>query len=220
MNIMKNSFLLFLFTVAMFSLHSETPPMSPTPNRCEKAIQRLKEGNVRFQHDDQTLCLDINALRRLEIIQHQEPFAAVVCCSDSRAAPELVFDQGLGDLFVVRVAGNVVGPVELDSIDYATAVLGSCIVVVLGHENCGAVSAVVKGQAQGIPAVAKLIEPAVQQAKKEKGEFTLEKAITTNVMMTVKWLEETPVIKDLIRQKKVQVVGAIYHFKTGEVEFL
>src|SRR5262249_27743789 len=134
--------------------------------------------------------------------------------SDSRVASEIIFDQGVGDLFVVRVAGTVVGPVERDSIDYAVSVLNASLVLVLGHENCGAVNAVFTKQDRDIPAVAQLIKPAIV------GAPSLEAAIKDNVKATVKQLRESPIFKNLIQQKKVDVVGAYYHLLSGKVELL
>jgi carbonic anhydrase len=215
-------FFALIMTCNTFAYSTEPPPSStpPSQNRYEEAIKRLKEGNFRFKTDDQTICYDVNVLRRGELRNGQTPFATIVSCSDSRSSPEIVFDHGLGDLFVVRIAGNVVGPLELNSIEYAVLHLGSYLVVILGHENCGAVNAVVNGKTKDIEAIAQLIEPAVAQARKEPGEFSIEKAERANIMMTVKNLRETPVIKELLSQKKIQVVGAYYHFKTGVVEFL
>jgi carbonic anhydrase len=110
---------------------------------CEMGLQRLKEGNQRYV-EDKLIHPDRTSERREALQSKQQPFAIIVGCSDSRVAPEIVFDQGVGDLFIVRVAGNVVGPIELDSIEYAAEYLKSCLIVVMGHQNCGAVDAVMK----------------------------------------------------------------------------
>lgn len=181
-------------------------------------VETLKEGNQRFA-TDQSIHPDRAGERRLETAALQEPFAVIVGCSDSRVAPEIIFDQGIGDLFIVRVAGNVVGPLELDSIEYAALYLHSSLVVVLGHENCGAVNAVLKGTTKDIENVAALIEPAVKESQTQKGD-RLENAIKDNVKMVVKQLAETKVLKRLIAEKKITVVGGYYNFHTGCVEFL
>ncbi len=178
-----------------------------------EALERLKEGNDRYMKD-QLLHPNNSMDRREEIVSGQSPFATIVGCSDSRVSPEIIFDQGLGDLFIVRVAGNVVGPVELDSIDYSVEHLGSNLVVVLGHEACGAVTAVLKGKTEDIEDVAALIRPAIKNIK------NVEQATKANVRWIVSKLKETPVVKDLISRGKVRVVGGYYHLGTGQVELL
>lgn len=184
----------------------------------DKALQTLIEGNQRYVKD-QLEHPNRTSERREAITHTQKPFAVIVGCSDSRVSPEILFDQGVGDLFVVRVAGNVVGPLELDSIDYAVHVLGSSVVLVLGHESCGAVTAVVEDQIQTIPAIAKLIKPAVEKAKKESKEV-IKHAIFANVQMVVEQLKKKKALSSLIEKKKLQVVGGYYNLKTGKVDLL
>lgn len=184
----------------------------------QAAVQALVEGNKRFI-SNQSLHPDRTSERRLETAEKQEPFATILGCSDSRVAPEIIFDQGIGDLFIVRVAGNVVGPVELDSIEFSALYLHSSAILVLGHENCGAVKAVLEGATKDIEAVASLIEPAIRQSKKESGN-QLENAIKDNVKMIVNQLKKSPVLHDLIEKKKLEIIGGYYHFQTGQVEFL
>ncbi|MCH9627094.1 MAG: hypothetical protein S4CHLAM2_07280 [Chlamydiales bacterium] len=160
----------------------------------EDSLQRLMEGNQRYVQGDK---------KRAEI--DQSPFAVVVACSDSRVAPELVFDQSRGELFVVRVAGNIVGDIEMESIRFAVEALGSSLVMVMGHEGCGAVAAVMDHQTKTIPALASLIEPAV------KGKKTLEAGIKANVAHVVRYLDQS---------LKVEVVGSYYDFETGKVELV
>jgi len=178
-----------------------------------EALRRLMEGNDHYTKDQLTHPNNTSD-RRDEISTGQAPFAAIVGCSDSRVSPEIIFDQGLGDLFIVRVAGNVVGPVELDSVEYATKILGASLVLVMGHESCGAVTAVLKRQTADIEAVAELIEPAI------KGTKTAEDAIKANVRSIVANLKRTSVIKKLMADKKVDCVGAYYHLGSGVVEIL
>jgi carbonic anhydrase len=175
----------------------------------------LIEGNKRYMKDS-LQGPDRSSLRRMEIYQKQYPFATIVGCSDSRVPPEIIFDQGLGDLFVVRVAGQVVGPVELDSIEYSVKYLGSSFILVLGHEFCGAVDAVLQGQTEDIEDVASLIRPALEPLKKK----TLENAVKANVRWVVKHLKETPVIQQFMRDKKVDVIGGYYNLPDGKVEIL
>lgn len=184
----------------------------------DQALQTLMEGNQRFSKD-QSLHLDRASERRQELLSKQAPFAVILGCSDSRVAPEIVFDQGIGDLFIVRVAGNVVGPLELDSIEYSALYLNSSIVMVLGHENCGAVGAVIGGNTKDIEAVAELIQPAADATKMQKGN-RLENTIKTNAKMMADQLRNTPVLNGLIAKKKLSVVAAYYNLRTGKVELL
>lgn len=183
------------------------------------SLQRLISGNERYVND-RLLHPDRTSVRREELRVSQAPFAVILGCSDSRVSPEIIFDQGLGDLFVVRVAGNVVGPLELDSVEFSALYLGSAIIMVLGHENCGAVSAVLQNKTQEIEAVAELIEPAVIKSRTIKDGNPLENAVKTNVMMVVNQLKLAPVIKKLIQEKKIEVVGGYYHLGSGKVELI
>lgn len=183
----------------------------------QEAQKRLMSGNERYvkdklEHPDRT------SERREALTASQSPFATILGCSDSRVSPEIVFDQGIGDLFVVRVAGNVVSRVELDSIDYSAIYLGSSIILVLGHENCGAVKAVLSKNVKDIETVAALIEPAVTPFRNEKGENVLTDAIKANVRMIVKQLKQAPALARLIAEQKIDVIGGFYNLRTGAVE--
>ncbi|HEY2810434.1 MAG TPA: carbonic anhydrase [Rhabdochlamydiaceae bacterium] len=184
----------------------------------EKSLQRLVEGNQRYisdksEHPNRT------TERRQETAKMQEPFAVILGCSDSRVAPEILFDQGIGDLFIIRVAGNVAGDIELGSAEYATVHLHAPLVVVLGHENCGAVKAVLDDQIEGIEAIASLIEPAVDKAEKMSGD-TLENAVKQNVLSVVKQLQAYPPLKKLIDKKALLIKGGYYNFHTATVTIL
>ncbi len=135
-------------------------------------------------------------------------------------SPEILFDQGVGDLFVVRVAGNVIGEIELDSIEYAALYLGSVCVVVLGHENCGAVKAVVDGQTKDIESIAKIIEPAVQTARKNCPDQIMKGSIQANACRMKDLLLKSTVIKKLASENKMQVRAAYYELNTGVVHWL
>ncbi|WP_378956408.1 carbonic anhydrase [Pelosinus sp. sgz500959] len=186
----------------------------------DTAKQMLIDGNQRFvteKHAD----INIGQMRREELTKGQHPFAIVVSCSDSRVPPELVFDEGLGDLFVIRTAGEVVDDVALGSIEYAVEHLGVKLVVVLGHEECGAVKATIAGgEVPGhIVAIAKAITPAVNQAKMKKGDL-LSNSVKANVDMIVAKLNASePIIKEKIEKDHVKVVGAVYELQTGKVVF-
>ncbi len=185
----------------------------------QEGLDRLMQGNERYvqddlQHPNRTL------ERRQAIVSMQEPFATIVGCADSRVSPEIVFDQGVGDLFVVRVAGNVIGPLELDSIEYSVLHLHSSIILVLGHENCGAVAAVINGTVQDIENVAELIQPAVQVARKKNPSNLLEASIKANAIRMKDYLLKTPVIQRHVANKDLEVYAGYYHLESGVVELL
>lgn len=188
-------------------------------NAQQTSLDRLIEGNKRFVQD-KLLHPDRTSERREAVVASQEPFAVVVACSDSRVPPEILFDQGVGDLFVVRLAGNVIGPLALDSIEYSTIYLHSSVILVLGHENCGAVNAVIQGTTKDIEAVAELIEPAVATTRKKKPANLLEASIKANAIRMRDYLLTTPVIKKYVADKKVSVYAGYYNLQTGAVELL
>lgn len=195
---------IFLFAVLLTRGFAITP---------SEALARLIAGNQRYV-GDQLLHPDRSSDRRSEIEKGQQPFACIVGCSDSRVPPEIIFDEGLGDLFVVRVAGNVVGPIELDSIEYSTKYLGAKVVLVMGHESCGAIKAVLAGTTEDIEDVASLIQPAI------KNITNATEAIKANVRWTVAKLKQTPLSKKMIAEGNLGVFGAYYNLGTGKVELL
>lgn len=184
----------------------------------DAALQRLLDGNKRYvemtlAHPDQdAACRATNAAG-------QKPFAVILGCSDSRVPPEVVFDQGLGDLFVVRVAGNVADDVGVASIEYAVEHLGARLVLVLGHERCGAVTAAVKGgELPGhLPILMRLLQPAVDKTKGLAGDG-VENAIVENVKLTTAALRESkPILAEMVEKGEIKVVGARYDLDTGAV---
>ncbi len=187
----------------------------------ESALRKLLDGNARYvsagpAYPNQTVA------RRTEIIKGQHPFAIIVGCSDSRVPPEIIFDQGLGDLFVVRLPGHVVIDEVLGSIEYAVEHLGTRLVMVLGHERCGAVEAVVKGaEASGhIGSLVKAIKPAVDRAKSRPGDL-LENAIRENVAMTVVGLQSSlPLLAHQVKDGGLKIVGAYYSLDDGKVTII
>ncbi len=195
-----------IFLVFAHTLFATTP---------QAALNRLKEGNQHYV-SDALQNPDRSVARRDELRLKQQPFAVIVGCSDSRVPPEIIFDQGVGSLFVVRVAGQVAGPVELGSIDYAVKYLGARLVLVLGHESCGAVTAVVEGNTKDIEDVANLIKPALNKSNTK----TIESAVKANIRWVVAYLKKTSLINQLIGEGKVDVVGGYYHLSDGHVEFL
>ncbi len=193
--------------------------MFSLPLTAGTALQRLMDGNQRYvndalQHPNRT------SERREALASKQAPFAVIVGCSDSRVSPEILFDQGLGDLFVVRVAGNVIGSIELDSIDYAALVLKSSVILVLGHESCGAVEAVLQGNTAGMESIARLIYPAIEAEKKEKTHNLLDSCVKKNAQNMKEYLMKTSILKKLVAEGKLEIRAAYYDLQTGKVELL
>lgn len=184
------------------------PHMTP-----KEALKKLLDGNERYSQDH-LLHADSSADRREAIHSSQAPFAAILGCSDSRIPPEIIFDQGVGDLFIIRVAGNVVGDLEQNSIDYSVKYLKSSLVLVLGHENCGAVKAVLDGATKDINQIADLIKPAVKNCKE------LNVCIHKNIENTVKMIKKSPLIQEYMAKGEVDVVGAYYDLRSGKIELL
>jgi len=187
----------------------------------DEALKRLTEGNKRyvvgkFIRPHQT------SVRRAELIDGQHPFAIVLGCSDSRIPVELVFDQGVGDLFVVRNAGNIADDVALGSIEYAAAHLHVPLIVVMGHGNCGAVTATASGgELEGhLPVIATAIRPAVYKVKTQRGDLVNHAHRANAAMVAEKLKSSKPVLSDLVRSGKLTVVAAFYDIKSGKVEFI
>lgn len=191
----------------------------------DQALQLLKDGNTAFLRGE-IADPDLSVRRRLDLARGQAPFVAYVSCSDSRVPPELLFGRGLGELFIVRNAGNTVDTVAKGSIEFAVAVLGVPLVVVMGHEACGAVKAamdVVNRNARFPGAIDAMIEPiipAVLEARSASGDAT-EAAIRQNVRRVVTNLRERsdPLLMEPQAQGKLKVVGAYYELGTGRVDF-
>lgn len=187
----------------------------------EEALQRLKDGNARYVADVSTQ-VGGNQTRRLALRDGQDPWAVVLACSDSRVVPELIFDAGIGDLFVVRVAGNVAEEHEIGSIEFATVILGTNLVIVMGHEGCGAVAAAIQGDETQlhIDELVRAIRPAVRAARQCEGNL-LANAIELNARQVADKLRTSPVVlSTLVERRGLKIVPAVYHFQTGEVEWL
>lgn len=186
-----------------------------------KALSLLIEGNNHFVKGEmQHLSYVTEAKDKL--LENQTPFAVIVGCSDSRVPPEVIFDRGLGELFVVRVAGNVLGPIEMGSVEYAIEVLKSPLVMVLGHQNCAAVKASLQGN-ENVPDFLEAIYPLIKEALKSCetiGANALVNAIHCNVKKGVETLKNSPIIAPLIDQKKVKIVGAYFDFNSGKVQLI
>lgn len=180
-----------------------------------EGVEKLKAGNQRYLNEKLEHCITVSKQRAITA-ETQKPFAVILGCADSRVPPEVIFDQAIGELFTVRVAGNVAGPLEMDSIEYGTNVLGAQTILVLGHENCGAVKAVLAGKASIIEAVEAKITPNLKQLKEP---VTVEEAVKANARAVAKGLESSDILSDLIKAGKLEITCGYYHFATGEVEF-
>jgi carbonic anhydrase len=217
MNIVK------VFIIGLLLLFINLTPLLAKENNVvssDTALQRLIEGNKRyitgeFIHPNQS------PKRRTELANKQNPIAVILSCSDSRVPPEIIFDQGLGDLFVIRVAGNVINDEVLGSIEYAVEHLSTQLVIVLGHDRCGAVTAAVNGgNAPGhIKSLVEAIKPAVEKAKKESGDL-LENTINDNISMVVQKLKSSkPILDHLVQHNHLKIIGARYDLDNGKVIF-
>jgi carbonic anhydrase len=195
----------------------------------DEALAKLLEGNKRYVASKMSSCAESTGSAREKLAKGQKPYAIILSCSDSRVPPEIIFDKSMGEIFVVRVAGNVADPVILGSIEYAAEHLGSPLIMVLGHERCGAVTAAVKakGKPEGnIGAIVKEIAPAVKKAKgkccskkecKEESKL-VECAVDENAKLTAAALpKRSSVIRELVKEGKVKIVSAKYDLDEGVV---
>ncbi|MBW8874520.1 MAG: carbonic anhydrase [Acidobacteria bacterium] len=196
-----------------------------------EALQRLREGNLRFRSDVRASDAFLSQSRRAELAKSQEPFAIILGCSDSRVPAEIVFDQGLGDLFVIRVAGNIVAPSQVGSVEFAAARFGTPLVVVLGHSQCGAILATLEelrrpteNQSRNLRAIVDRVRPSVEGLI-EAGlghdlEALVNQAVRANIRASANHLRHgSQVLEQLIQDDRLLVVGAEYSLETGAVEF-
>jgi carbonic anhydrase len=196
-----------------------------------EALSRLREGNRRFAANQPAAPAALDAARRAALVSGQEPFAIILGCSDSRVPAELVFDQGFGDLFVIRVAGNVVAPSQIGSVEFAAARFGTRLVVVLGHTQCGAVMATldeVLGRAtagsRNLRSIVDRVRPSVEAIlagrSKVSEEALMREAIRANVRVSASHLRHgSELLEHLIREDGLLVVGAEYSLESGVVTF-
>lgn len=196
---------------------AEAIELSPTALSPDAALQKLVEGNQRFaqhhpQYPDQT------AARVREVSQAQHPFATILSCADSRVPAEIVFDQGIGDIFDVRIAGNIATPEALGSIEYAVVLLGTPLLMVLGHERCGAVTAAVQNKPLPgeIGSFVKAILPAVEQVKSQPGDL-VDNAVAANVRYQIEQLQRSPLLTERVQSGDLKIVGGRYDLDTGTV---
>ncbi|HYK42621.1 MAG TPA: carbonic anhydrase [Thermoanaerobaculia bacterium] len=197
------------------------------------ALERLREGNRRFAASLSVSGETPSHVRRAELVAGQEPFAIILGCSDSRVPSEIVFDQGLGDLFVIRVAGNIVAPSQIGSVEFAAARFGTRLVVVLGHSSCGAVTATLEelrgtpqAESRNLRSIVERVRPAVQPlfdapASQQEPDDLLQRAVRANIRASAVQLRHgSRLLEELIERDGLLVVGAEYSLETGVVEFL
>jgi carbonic anhydrase len=199
------------------------PPIAEAQNKeitPDQALEKLVAGNDRFVNQKRTK-RNQDQNRLTEVAQGQEPFAAILGCADSRVPAEIVFDQGLGDLFVCRVAGNIATPEEIGSLEFGTLVLGAKVLIVMGHERCGAVKAAIKGgELPGqIGSLIKSIDIGTVTPKSDDLN-SLEKAAKANVSHQVEVLKKSPVLSDLIAKGQLKIVGSYYDLDTGKISLV
>lgn len=193
----------------------------------DAVLKRLKDGNARYMAG-KSIYGRIDAARRQETAaMGQKPYSTVLGCSDSRVPPEVVLDQGFADVFVIRVAGNVCGDSELASAEYGAKYLGTQLLVVLGHSQCGAVDGALKGATLkgSLPKLIAMIQPAVDTTRKAnpklKGDALMDAAIESNVRLTMEsLLRGSQVLRDLIKKRQLKIVGAVRDIKTGEIHWI
>lgn len=229
MNASRNVALVALAAIILSAPVSGNLSAAPKPDPAlrmlrDASLMLLKEGNTRFvsgkaQYPHQ------DAVRRTEVAKGQEPFATVLACSDSREPVELIFDRGVGDVFVIRVAGNIAGISELATIEYGVGHLNTPLLVVMGHTKCGAVTAVATGaELHGhLPALAEKIKPAVEKARTvtTESEELVPKAIQANVWQTIEdIIKESGEVRERLAEGKVAILGAVYDLESGKVTWL
>lgn len=197
----------------------------------QEALQRLQEGNKQFTEGQYMAHAELSTDRRSELVASQSPFAVILGCSDSRVPVEVIFNQGFGDLFVIRVAGNVVAPSQIGSIEFAVEKFGTPLVVVLGHSHCGAVQATLEelqrptaSQSRNLRSIVDRVRPAVADLLEtelaQHPEKLMEKAVRSNVSVAAGSLRHgSEILENLVQSGKLLVVGAEYSLETGVVTF-
>ena len=196
-----------------------------------EALQRLREGNLRFAANVRASDAFVSHTRRVELASGQQPFAIILGCSDSRVPSEIVFDQGLGDLFVIRVAGNIVAPSQVGSVEFAAARYSTRLVVVLGHSQCGAILATLEelraptgNQSRNLQSIVDRVRPSVEGVFAGKvgpdSDALVQQAVRANIRASVDHLRHgSRVLEELIQDQGLLVVGAEYALETGVVDF-
>jgi carbonic anhydrase len=196
-----------------------------------EAIKKLKEGNQRFVSGVRSIDAIVKQIQRSDFVEGQAPFAIILGCSDSRVPAEIIFGQGLGDLFVIRVAGNIVAPSQVGSVEFAAERFGTPLVVVLGHSMCGAVMATIdelerpsENQSSNVLSIVNRIRPTVEPLfeteLRSDPDKLLESAIHANILAaTNQLMHGSQMLENLVRKGDLKIVGAEYSLETGEVKF-
>ena len=212
--------LLAILALSIVSTRAVIAAVSAPTMSAADGLKLLLEGNQRFingklEHPNQSV------ERRAEVAKGQHPFAAVLACSDSRTSPEIIFDRGLGDIFVARVAGNVADQVVIESLDYSVKHLGVRVVMILGHNRCGAVTAAVQGHEDegDVGPMLSELRPAVEASKGMPGN-PVENAVRENVKIVMKKLADSPELAAMVKSGELKIVGGIYDLDTGKIEML
>lgn len=200
-------------------------------NSAVEALKKLREGNARFAASARDSEMFLSHIRREEVAARQEPFAIILGCSDSRVPAEIIFDQGLGDLFVIRVAGNIVAPSQVGSVEFAAARFGTPLVVVVGHSQCGAILATLEEmrrpdekQSPNLRAIVDRVKPSIQSLVELHGDKNspelIQQAVRANIRASVDHLRHgSAVLEQLVQDNGLMIVGAEYSLETGVVEF-
>jgi carbonic anhydrase len=198
-----------------------TRPLTRMTAAVTSPLARLMRGNARFVRGKMAHA-DVDAARRTELVSGQHPFAVIVACSDSRSSPAIIFDQGLGQLFVVRVAGEVVDDTAAESVQYAVEHLHVHLVMVLGHDDCGAVKAALNPSAANaeLAAIIKQMQPAIKEADAESPPNRLNRAINLNAKLQAQKLARLPALEKRVRSGELKIVAARYKLATGQVQLL
>lgn len=209
-----------ILTIAMMLFATQVWASEVQNISADEALTKLKQGNelyvqMHLKHPD------VSKARRDELVKGQHPFVAILSCSDSRVPTEIIFDQGLGDIFSIRNAGNVLDKHVVGSIEYAVHHLGINLVVILGHESCGAVGAAMQGgkESPEIQSLLNSIEPACTKCKKQ-GKYTYENVIKTHANMEVERLLKDKHLSKMVEERGVKIIPAYYNIHTGKVEFV
>ncbi len=194
----------------------------------EEALKRLRKGNKRFVSDSSVFNKISHKSRHYSLTEDQNPFAIILGCSDSRAPSEIIFDQGLGDLFVIRVAGNIVAPSQIGSIEFAVEKFDTRLVVVMGHSRCGAILATLEDLGQPLKTQSKSLRSIVDRIRPslisldidQDPEILLQQAVRANIHSSVHQLQhESKILKNLVKKGNLLVLGAEYSLETGIVNF-
>lgn len=209
-----------LLLLAQQTQADELPAIAPSALSPQAALEKLLAGNQRFvQHEPQHP--DESAKRLRDVAQAQHPFVTILSCADSRVPAELVFDQGIGDIFDVRIAGNIATPEAIGSIEYAVALLGTPLVLVLGHERCGAVTAAVQNETLpgDISTFVNAILPAVKRVKDQPGD-AVDNAVIANVNYQMEKLQRSRLLAERVQSGKLKILGGHYDLDTGKIKII